>query len=63
MDSLFDSEAAQEQPARKDTASAGDAPLAARLRPASLDDFVGQRHLLGEGSALRTAIEQGRPHS
>jgi putative ATPase len=38
-------------------------PLAARLRPRSLADFVGQRHLLGEGSALRTAIEQGRPHS
>jgi putative ATPase len=33
------------------------------MRPASLDDFVGQEHLLGEGSALRTAIESGRPHS
>ena len=31
--------------------------------PASLEDFVGQSHLLGEGSALRTAIEQGNPHS
>ena len=30
---------------------------------ATLDDFVGQEHLLGEGSALRTAIESGRPHS
>ncbi|HVS27925.1 MAG TPA: replication-associated recombination protein A [Solirubrobacteraceae bacterium] len=40
-----------------------DAPLAVRMRPASLDDFVGQEHLLGEGSALRTAIEAGRPHS
>ncbi len=38
-------------------------PLAARIRPRSLADFVGQSHLLGEGSALRTAIEQGRPHS
>ena len=38
-------------------------PLAARMRPRSLDEFVGQSHLLGEGSALRTAIEQGRPHS
>jgi putative ATPase len=38
-------------------------PLAARVRPASLQEFVGQSHLLGEGSALRTAIEQGRPHS
>jgi putative ATPase len=38
-------------------------PLAARMRPSSLDDFVGQEHLLGDGSALRTAIEQGNPHS
>jgi putative ATPase len=38
-------------------------PLAARMRPRVLEDFVGQRHLLGEGSALRTAIEQGNPHS
>jgi putative ATPase len=38
-------------------------PLPARMRPESLDDFVGQEHLLGQGSALRTAIEDGRPHS
>jgi putative ATPase len=38
-------------------------PLAARMRPASLGEFVGQEHLLGRGSALRTAIEDGRPHS
>ena len=38
-------------------------PLAVRMRPRSLEDFVGQSHLLGDGSALRTAIEQGRPHS
>jgi hypothetical protein len=38
-------------------------PLAVRVRPRGLDEFVGQEHLLGEGSALRTAIEQGRPHS
>ncbi len=40
-----------------------DAPLAARMRPASLDDFIGQRHLLAKGKALRVAIEQGMPHS
>jgi len=40
-----------------------DAPLAARLRPRTLDELVGQEHVLGEGSALRTAIEQGRPFS
>ena len=33
------------------------APLAARLRPRTLDDFVGQRHLLGEGRVLRRLIE------
>ena len=33
------------------------------MRPARLEEFVGQSHLLGEGSGLRTAIEQGRPHS
>ncbi len=38
-------------------------PLAARLRPLHLEEFVGQTHLLGEGSGLRTAIEQGHPHS
>lgn len=38
-------------------------PLAARMRPRTLRELVGQEHLLGAGSALRTAIEQGRPHS
>jgi putative ATPase len=41
----------------------GAQPLAARVRPRDLEGFVGQVHLLAEGSALRTAIEQGRPHS
>jgi putative ATPase len=36
------------------------APLALRVRPRSLEDFVGQRHALGEGSALRLAIEEDR---
>jgi putative ATPase len=40
---------------------AGDvAPLAQRLRPQTLDEFVGQRHVLAEGSALRVAIAQDR---
>jgi putative ATPase len=38
-------------------------PLAARVRPATLADFVGQSHLLAPGSALRTALEQGQPYS
>jgi putative ATPase len=36
------------------------APLALRLRPRTLEEFLGQRHVLGEGSALRLAIEQDR---
>jgi putative ATPase len=36
-----------------------DTPLAARMRPQSLDEFVGQRHLLAEGKPLRDAIESG----
>ncbi|MBV8255222.1 MAG: replication-associated recombination protein A [Chitinophaga sp.] len=35
-------------------------PLAERLRPATLDDLVGQEHLTGPDSILRKAIEQGR---
>jgi putative ATPase len=42
---------------------AADAPLAVRMRPRNLDELVGQEHILGEGSALRTAIESGHPHS
>jgi putative ATPase len=42
---------------------AADAPLAVRMRPRSLDEVIGQEHVLGPGSALRTAIESGRPHS
>ena len=38
-------------------------PLADRLRPRSLDEFVGQPHLLGAGAPLRRALESGRPHS
>lgn len=37
-----------------------DAPLADRLRPASLDEVVGQDHLLGEGGAVRRMVEAGR---
>jgi putative ATPase len=36
------------------------APLALRLRPQALDEFVGQTHVLGERSALRLAIEEDR---
>jgi putative ATPase len=36
-----------------------DAPLAHRMRPTTLDDFLGQAHLLGPGKPLRAAIERG----
>ena len=39
------------------------APLALRLRPRTLDEFVGQQHVLGEGSALRLAIAEDRVRS
>ena len=42
---------------------AAERPLAVRMRPASFDELVGQEHLLGAGSALRRAVEEGRPHS
>ncbi len=35
-------------------------PLAERLRPTTLDELVGQQHLTGKGSILRTAIENGK---
>jgi len=39
------------------------APLAEKLRPRSLDEIVGQKHLLGPGKPLRIAFESGQPHS
>lgn len=38
-------------------------PLAEALRPTTLDEVIGQRHLLGPGKPLRVAFESGRPHS
>src|SRR5437867_4434991 len=51
-----------------DTASLFDtddtsAPLAERLRPRSLDEVIGQQHLLGPGKPLATAFASGRLHS
>jgi putative ATPase len=42
------------------SALAGDAPLAARMRPRTLDEFAGQTHLIAPGKPLRMAIEEGR---
>ncbi|HEX7988318.1 putative ATPase [Duganella sp. 1411] len=38
-------------------------PLAEALRPKTLDDVIGQHHLLGPGKPLRLAFESGQPHS
>src|SRR3954471_24890443 len=60
MDQLFDT---GEPPRGRTPVPPEHGPLAARMRPRTLDEVVGQEHVLGPGSALRTAIEQGRPHS
>ena len=39
------------------------APLAEALRPRTVDEVIGQRHLLGPGKPLRLAFESGKPHS
>ena len=44
-------------------ADAAAAPLAERLRPKTIDEVIGQRHLLGPGKPLRVAFESGRLHS
>ena len=53
-DSLFQSQQAEPAPPR---------PLADRMRPRDFDEFVGQRHIVGESSVIRKAIEQGEIHS
>ena len=50
---------ADERAARRRAA----APLAARMRPADLDEVVGQSHLTGPGAAFRAIVESGRPVS
>jgi putative ATPase len=45
---------------RRDRALAGALPLAARMRPRSLEEFVGQAHILGEGRLLRRMLQAGR---
>src|SRR6187431_2323129 len=60
MERLFDT--GESADARPSGASEGE-PLAARMRPRTLEEFAGQEHLLGDDSALRTAIESGALHS
>ena len=51
------------QPGLLDSAPAPQAPLAERLRPKTLDEVIGQPHLLGPGKPLRVAFDSGRLHS
>ena len=44
-------------------AAASAQPLAERLRPHTLDEVIGQKHLLGPGKPLRSAFDSGRLHS
>jgi putative ATPase len=60
-DRLFD--AGDDEPRGQTHVPRSNQPLAARMRPETLDEFVGQEHLLGAGTALRSAIEDGHPHS
>jgi putative ATPase len=60
MERLFDT---GEERAHRTSVPASEAPLAVRMRPRSLDELVGQEHLLATGSSLRAALETGEPHS
>jgi putative ATPase len=60
---LFDPPEPEPDVGAADEVPAPDVPLATRMRPQTLDELVGQRQLLASGSALRRAIEEGRPHS
>ena len=60
-DQLFDTEPDRDAGSQSPTATG--APLAVRMRPRSLDEMIGQEHVLGPSSALRSAIESGKPHS
>jgi len=60
LERLFDTDDSAQ---RRSSVPREDEPLAARMRPRDLGDFIGQEHVLAAGSALRTAIETGELHS
>jgi putative ATPase len=61
MERLFDNDETGGRAAS--TTVSEHAPLATRLRPQTLGEFVGQDRLLAPGATLRRALEEGRPHS
>ncbi len=62
MERLFGTDSGGE-PGAEATPAPADAPLAARMRPRTFAEFVGQQQLLAPGSALRRAVEEGHVHS
>ena len=62
-DDLFSSEPQPAEPPSAVRAVSSSAPLAARMRPRQLDEYVGQSHILGPGQLLRRAIEADRIQS
>jgi putative ATPase len=58
VDQLFETGPSKRTPVPPDAQ-----PLAVRMRPRTLDELVGQEHILAPESALRRSIEDGRPHS
>ena len=64
-DDLFTQEPrhAEQAPSVESAPSPQTAPLAARMRPRNLAEYVGQRHILGSGQLLRRAIEADRIQS
>jgi putative ATPase len=61
VEQLFDT--GEPAPGAEQAQPPADAPLATRLRPQTLDEFVGQDRLLAPGAALRRAVEEGHVHS
>ncbi len=60
MERLFDT---GHTPGHKGSVPQAESPLPVRMRPRSVDEVLGQEHLLDQGSALRAAVETGEPHS
>ena len=67
MDGLFVYDGPEPAPAGSGGTLAGNthesAPLAVRMRPRTLDELVGQQHLLAQGSPLRRLVEGDQPMS
>ena len=66
FDGMYDTAPAEEKASSEkgnDAPKAAFAPLAERMRPKTLDEVVGQQHLIGPGAPLRVAFENHRPHS